>query len=203
MLVASLHMSTTCLVVAIERTRFVCWLACLLCSICYGILPCLGRASSLQNGGQGHSIVCRCSDEIYANSIFKPDSQFTSLAVLASNPKEHGLGTEDVQSYVHVMFGLSKDWCASGLRVGCLWTLNAPVQNAMQNLSYFCAVSGVAQHMLVDMLDDTAFVHRYLKENLRRLGAAYDTLAGLHLLLPLVMVARSTSCFSCLKCSQH
>ena len=102
--------------------------------------------------------------------------------MLASNPQEHGLCPEDVQSYVHVMFGLSKDWCASGLRVGCLWTLNAPVQKAMQNLSYFSAVSGVAQHMLADMLDDTAFVKTYLKENLRRLGAAYDTLAGSHLL---------------------
>ena len=132
---------------------------------------------------QGHSTLCRCSDEIYANSIFKPDSQFVSLAALASNPQEHGLCPEDVRSYVHVMFGLSKD-CASGLRVGCLWTLSAPVQNAMQNLSYFCAVSGVAQHMLADMLDDTAFVNKYLKENLRRLGAAYDILAGPHLLLP-------------------
>lgn len=126
-----------------------------------------------------HSVRCQCSDEIYANSIFKPDSQFTSVAVLAANPQEHDLPREDVRSYVHVMFGLSKDWCASGLRVGCLWTLNAPVQNATQNLSYFCAVSGIAQHMLADMLEDTAFVKEYVKENLRRLGAAYDTLAGL------------------------
>ena len=114
--------------------------------------------------------------------------------MLASNAQEHGLGPEDVQSYVHVMFGLSKDWCASGLRVGCLWTLNAPVQNAMQNLSYFCAVSGVAQHMLADMLDDAAFVKRYLKENLRRLGAAYDTLAGPPLLFSPLLDACGSSC---------
>ncbi|KAL3157543.1 hypothetical protein ABBQ32_011999 [Trebouxia sp. C0010 RCD-2024] len=94
------------------------------------------------------------------------------------SPQEHGLPSADVQSYVHVMFGLSKDWCASGLRVGCLWTLNEPVQSAIQNLSYFCGVSGLAQHMLADMLEDTAFVRKYVKENLSRLGAAYDTLAG-------------------------
>lgn len=119
-----------------------------------------------------------CSDEIYANSIFKPDNQFTSVAVLAAQAQQHGLDQEDVKSYVHVMFGLSKDWCASGVRVGCLWTLNAPVQAASQNLSYFCGVSGIAQHMLAEMLEDTAFVEAYLKENVRRLGAAYDTLAG-------------------------
>ena len=161
----------------------VCRLARLLCSILYAIISCLRREFSLsQRAGQGHqgtATLCCCSDEIYANSIFKADSHFTSLAVLASKPQEHGLCPEDVRSYVHVMFGLSKDWCASGLRVGCLWTLNALVQNAMQNLSYFCAVSGVAQHMLADLLDDTAFVKKYLKENLRRLGAAYDTLTGL------------------------
>lgn len=103
------------------------------------------------------------------------------MAVLACSPQEHGLPSADVQSYVHVMFGLSKDWCASGLRVGCLWTLNEPVQSAIQNLSYFCGVSGLAQHMLADMLEDTAFVRKYVKENLSRLGAAYDTLAGLPL----------------------
>lgn len=99
------------------------------------------------------------------------------MAVLAAQQQEHGLPSEDV--YVHVMFGLSKDWCASGLRVGCLWTLNAPVQSAIQNLSYFCGVSGIVQHMLADMLEDAAFVKKYVKENLRRLGAAYATLAGL------------------------
>lgn len=104
---------------------------------------------------------------------------------------------EDVHSYVHVIVGLSKDWCASGLRVGCLWTLNAPVQSAMQNLSYFCAVSGMAQHMLADMLEDTAFVKRYLKENLRRLGAAYDTLAGLPRLLPLFLCVQTAHLLAC------
>ena len=123
------------------------------------------------------STSCR-SDEIYANSIFKPDSPFTSVAVLAAQAQELGLDPGNVQSYVHVMFGLSKDWCASGLRVGCLWTLNKPVQAATQNLSYFGAVSGVAQHMLAELLEDNAFVQHYLKENVRRLGAAYDTLAG-------------------------
>ncbi|DBB02928.1 TPA: hypothetical protein ACH3X1_013529 [Trebouxia sp. C0004] len=118
------------------------------------------------------------SDEIYANSIFKPDCQFTSMAVLASRAEEHGLDPEDVKSYVHVTFGLSKDWCASGLRVGCLWTLNARLQAALQNVNAFYGVSGIAQHMIAEMLEDLSFVDKYLKENKRRLGSAYGTLAG-------------------------
>ncbi len=100
------------------------------------------------------------------------------MAQLAAKATQHGLDPEDVKSYVHVMFGLSKDWCASGIRVGCLWTLNAPVQAGLQNISYFSGVSGLAQHLVADMLEDLPFVDGYLKENARRLGGAYDTLAG-------------------------
>lgn len=98
------------------------------------------------------------------------------LAAKAS--QQHGLRPEDVKNYIHVIFGLSKDWCASGLRVGCLWTLNAQVQAAQQNISYFCEVSGIAEYMIAEMLEDLSFVDTYLKENARRLGGAYDTLAG-------------------------
>lgn len=100
------------------------------------------------------------------------------MAVLASTAQEHGLDLEDVKSYVHIIFGLSKDWCASGLRVGCLWTLNARLQAALQNVNAFYGVSGIAQHMIAEMLEDLSFVDKYLKENKRRLGSAYDTLAG-------------------------
>ena len=98
--------------------------------------------------------------------------------MLASRAEEHGLDLEDVKSYVHVIFGMSKDWCASGLRVGCLWTLNARLQAALQNVNAFYGVSGIAQHMIAEMLEDLSFVDKYLKENKRRLGSAYDTLAG-------------------------
>ena len=100
------------------------------------------------------------------------------MAVLASTAQEHGLDQEDVKSYVHIIFGLSKDWCASGLRVGCLWTLNARLQAALQNVNAFYGVSGIAQHMIAEMLEDLSFVDKYLKENKRRLASAYDTLAG-------------------------
>ena len=121
---------------------------------------------------------------MYANSIFQPDSQFISSAQLAAQPSQHDLSPEDVRSYVHIIFGLSKDWCASGLRVGCLWTLNSRVYAALQNISYFSAVSGLVQHMVAEVLEDIPFVDTYLKENLSRLKASYDVLAG-------------TSSFSC------
>ncbi len=55
---------------------------------------------------------CCCSDEIYAKSIFKEDAGFVSMAtVLAqAEPELQAAG----KALVHVVFGLSKDWCAPG-----------------------------------------------------------------------------------------
>ncbi len=35
---------------------------------------------------------------------------------------------KEVDTYVHLIYGLSKDWCASGLRVGLLYSRNQPLQ---------------------------------------------------------------------------
>lgn len=140
-------------------------------------------------------LICCCSDEVYANSIFKP-CDFISMIRLAAAADQHGLDPEEVNSYVHIVFGLSKDWCASGLRVGCLYTRNQEVLKAMQNLSYFGCVSGLAQYLIAEMLEDTSFVDSYLKENARRLGESYDTLAGERF----VAFSRASVCMGPLVC---
>jgi aspartate/methionine/tyrosine aminotransferase len=38
---------------------------------------------------------------------------------------------------VHIVFGFSKDFCASGLRVGCLLSRNSALNKALDNISYF------------------------------------------------------------------
>lgn len=51
-----------------------------------------------------------CSDEIYAKSIFKEGTEFVSMAtvVAQSEPEVQAAG----KALVHIVFGLSKDWCA-------------------------------------------------------------------------------------------
>ncbi len=39
-----------------------------------------------------------------------------------------GYRQKAVDTYVHLVYGLSKDWCASGLRVGLLYSRNARLQ---------------------------------------------------------------------------
>ena len=123
--------------------------------------------------GKGMHVI---SDEIYANSVYDPAGKafrFTSVASML----EAGTGLkalrEQERERVHVIFGFSKDLCASGLRVGCLYTKNDALLRAMDNLGYFGAVSGHTALLLQRMLEDASFVDTFLKTNAKRLKESY------------------------------
>ena len=74
------------------------------------------------------------SDEIYALSIFNVPGKeqpppFTSL--LSIDPTEL-IST----NYIHVLYGISKDFGAAGLRLGCLITQNAELTKAARVVGY-------------------------------------------------------------------
>lgn len=80
------------------------------------------------------------SDEIYANSVHAPEGSrevFRSAMAMAPDLAEK-LGEELVAQRLHTIFGFSKDFCASGLRVGCIHTKNRRLLMAMDNVGYFC-----------------------------------------------------------------
>ena len=56
------------------------------------------------------------SDEIYAGSVYMDGVEFTS--VLALRGEDHEVGEALQEGIVHVVYGLSKDFCVSGFRVG-------------------------------------------------------------------------------------
>ena len=56
------------------------------------------------------------------------------------------------------VFGFSKDFCMSGFRVGCVYTRNATLLQAMSNVAYFPAASNLTQHALTALLEDTQFI---------------------------------------------
>ena len=72
------------------------------------------------------------SDEIYVNSIYEAavEEEFVSMMDLSldvlgtEEEDEKGKANEYVRDYVHTVFGFSKDFCCSGLRIGCLHTEN-------------------------------------------------------------------------------
>lgn len=74
------------------------------------------------------------SDEIYALSVYKDsiengNKSFVSALTIAHELVESGNFEQiDVDMFVHLIYGMSKDWCASGLRVGLLYSKNAKLQ---------------------------------------------------------------------------
>ncbi|KAL7574113.1 hypothetical protein ACA910_014802 [Epithemia clementina (nom. ined.)] len=109
-------------------------------------------------------------DEIYALSTHSTtagpaDAKFQSVIRLLDND----LGTD-----VHVLWAVSKDFGASGLRCGLLYTHNHVLMEGLATLSIFTCVSGPIQYLVAELLTDDVYVDFFLAESRRRLRASYD-----------------------------
>ena len=101
-------------------------------------------------------------DEIYALSVFGERS-FVSAASLRGQ-----LGPR-----AHVVWAFSKDFGASGLRCGVLWSENEALLRAVDGLSCWAACSGDTQHLLGRLIADRAFVDAYIVQMRARLRDIY------------------------------
>ncbi|KAK9835200.1 hypothetical protein WJX81_005398 [Elliptochloris bilobata] len=115
------------------------------------------------------------SDEIYANSVFG-EAQFQSAAQLAASAPAQTQAA--AANLCHVVFGLSKDWCANGLRVGCLHTRNTALLGIFDNLGYFASISTPTQASVAALLSDGEFVEAFVAENCRRMATTYAGLTA-------------------------
>lgn len=120
------------------------------------------------------------TDEIYALSVYKPlEEPFISGLTLAQELVSAGEFTQkDVDTYVHLIYGLSKDWCASGLRVGLLYSRNQPLQRALTSLAGFSGISNHTQHILAEVLADEEWTTEFVAKNSKLLEVSYDTVAS-------------------------
>jgi 1-aminocyclopropane-1-carboxylate synthase len=111
-------------------------------------------------------------DEIYALSVFGGGgAPFASAAALLRDGAAPG-EARYLGDFVHVLWGFSKDWCASGLRVGVLLSHNAALAGALDNVGYFTAASNPTQDALAEVLRDEEWVEGFLEGNRRALAAA-------------------------------
>eukprot|EP00743_Colponemidia_sp_Colp-15_P011879 GILK01013366.1.p1 GENE.GILK01013366.1~~GILK01013366.1.p1 ORF type:complete len:434 (-),score=53.43 GILK01013366.1:39-1298(-) len=114
------------------------------------------------------------SDEIYANSVWGEDCDkiVSLLAVTAPAP---------LPANAHVLWGFSKDLGLSGYRVGMLYSENAQLNRAFENLSYFSSVSNEIQYTLSNLLADVQFIDQFLAESKRSIRRNYQLItAELH-----------------------
>ena len=112
------------------------------------------------------------SDEIYAGSVYRDSSLFTSALELAG----------DLGDYVHLVYALSKDFALSGLRVGACYSENIDIQVPLQKLNDLCQISSQTQVMVEKMMteQDAAsgdfWASNFIAENHARLRARGDAL---------------------------
>jgi len=126
------------------------------------------------------------SDEIYALSVYDEEEgePFKSMASICY---EESRGTSSIDVYlgdrVHILWGFSKDFCASGLRVGVLFSHNVSLLGALDNVGYFSAASNHTQDTLALALvggevsgsyHSLTWLEGYLARNRARLREARD-----------------------------
>ena len=111
-------------------------------------------------------------DEIYALSSFENPTMsntegFTSaLSVVSPDIIDPAL--------VHVLWGLSKDVGANGLRIGCVVSqANQSLVEALDNHAAYSFPSAMLEYMACCILEDHQFLDAYVQENRRRLQRNY------------------------------
>ena len=117
-------------------------------------------------------------DEIYALSVWGDDSGFTSAAeILASSSSLLSSSSSSTNSYlgddVHILWGFSKDFAASGLRAGILFTHNVRLLEALSNIGYFMTVSNDTQDFLATIVNDENWIDDFFRINQAALKRTY------------------------------
>ncbi|KAF7133606.1 hypothetical protein CNMCM5793_004735 [Aspergillus hiratsukae] len=103
------------------------------------------------------------SDEVYALSVYGDDDSTSGfVSVLSIDPVPLGVDP----ALIHVLYGMSKDFAASGLRLGCLISRNERFLQAVLSMSVATAV-----------LEDRGFVESFLQKSRRLLRSQRDLAA--------------------------
>ena len=112
------------------------------------------------------------SDEIYAESWF-PSADFPDpppfVSILSLDLKQYVDPT-----LVHVIYGMSKDFCANGIRIGCLISpFNDQMLKAFKSITNFTRASQLAEHVWLNILSDRPFLDYYFRELRERMTDSY------------------------------
>jgi 1-aminocyclopropane-1-carboxylate synthase len=75
---------------------------------------------------------------------------------------------------VHHIWALSKDFGASGFRIGTLYSKNQRLLSSIANLNIFSGVSQPMQFVLQDVLKDDHFIYSFLENSRHRIRYSYE-----------------------------
>ena len=113
------------------------------------------------------------SDEVYAKSHF-PSKDVPNpppfVSVLSFTLEEY-----IDPSLVHVIYAMSKDFCANGIRIGALISpSNGKVMKAFRAVASFTRASQLAEHAWLNLLTDRRFQRWYFPVLQQRMTDAYE-----------------------------
>lgn len=119
------------------------------------------------------------SDEIYALSVWEnkidqhpPPIKFESALSIDLE------GIIDPR-LVHVLWGMSKDFGANGMRLGVIISQhNHELHMALKGITLYSYTSGIADHLTSLLLDDIHFTDSYIRQNQKKLAASYAYTVG-------------------------
>ncbi|KAL9067827.1 MAG: hypothetical protein Q9161_006645 [Pseudevernia consocians] len=113
------------------------------------------------------------SDEVYAMSVFPNEDIPDPVPFRSVLSLEYRKLIDP--SLLHVLYGMSKDFCSNGLRIGAfISTENPELHAAMRAVSKFAWSSSLADLAWSRILSDESFLQEYLLKNTARLTEAYD-----------------------------
>lgn len=120
------------------------------------------------------------SDELYALSLWRntidtdaatPPAPFISC--LSIDPT----GIID-PSRLHLIWGISKDFGANGLRIGAVISQSNPTLHAaLVPLALYSSSSSAADHITANIVEDTPWIDNFIESNSRALSESYSFVA--------------------------
>ena len=117
-------------------------------------------------------------NEIYALSQFDPeivpgDRSWPRLSYQSFVP----LINAHQSDYLHLWYSLSKDFCASGYRVGFIYSQNKALIEAYSHWNGPSMISNITQWIFEQLFKDDAFLEHYIPTLRRQLSQNYRSIA--------------------------
>lgn len=118
------------------------------------------------------------SDEIYALSVWENKADTGVPTVSFQSALSIDLTNIIDPDLVHVLWGMSKDFGANGLRIGAIISQsNSDLHTALKAMSLYSFISGLSDQITATLLHDDAFTDKYIRLNQENLSNSHAFVA--------------------------
>mmetsp|Transcript_31210 Transcript_31210/g.37141 ORF Transcript_31210/g.37141 Transcript_31210/m.37141 type:complete len:244 (-) Transcript_31210:5-736(-) len=117
-------------------------------------------------------------------SMSNASNEFTSIFDMPPKPPSDTTTTTTnnnnlpFSNDLHFLWSLSKDFGASGFRIGILYTQNQSLLRALANLNIFSGVSHPMQRIVSEVLTDDEFLDAFLEDGRKGLALSHGICTG-------------------------